>query len=60
MTIFKTEVYVELEYEHLCHGCPFYDYMGGNFRECSATKQRWQSEQCTRPDWCPLREVEEM
>jgi hypothetical protein len=63
MSKFKAEVIVDLIYDSLCYGCCFYDYMGGNFHECSATNTaadtRWEAENCNRPMWCPLQKVEE-
>jgi len=56
--LFKAEVYVELKREHLCVGCPFFDYMGDNFHEC-IIGERWQSEDNKRPEWCRLKEYKE-
>ena len=55
MTIYKAEIYVELEYEKLCYGCPF-------FREptCSLARKDFESDEDLKPDWCPLQEVKVM
>ena len=57
MTIYKAEVFVELEYDTLCSGCFFYSGGGGFTNMCELTKDEWESETCDRPVWCPLKEV---
>ena len=57
--MFKAEMFIELEYTHLCYRCPFYHYMGGNVHECDIG-ERWEADDNMRPKSCPLQEVKVM
>jgi hypothetical protein len=56
VTIFKAEIYVELEYTNLCYGCPFFRHA----TSCSLAKKDFDTEEDLKPDWCPLKEVQVM
>jgi hypothetical protein len=59
--MYKIEILVDLEYDTLCAGCPFYS--GGstdNDNVCTACGKHWESDTCDRPDFCPLEEVKVM
>ena len=56
MTIYKADIYVELEYTNLCYGCPFFS----NTTRCSLARKDFDTEEDLKPDWCPLQEVQVM
>lgn len=59
MSLFKAEVFVLLEYDSLCWGCFFFSGGGGE-NECELAFTKWESDECVRPAWCPLKEVKVM
>jgi hypothetical protein len=56
VTIYKAEIYVELEYTNQCYGCPFFRHT----LRCSLAGKEIDQEEDLRPDWCPLQEVKVM
>jgi hypothetical protein len=53
MTLYKAEVYIELQYENLCYRCIF-----AGASRCKLSNKKWMSEETNdRPSWCELKEV---
>lgn len=58
MPLFKIDATVFLRHGDMCFGCPFLEYAGGGLSECTATRNRWESKDFKRQEWCPLEKVE--
>ncbi len=56
MSLFKAEIYIDLEYDNLCSGCRFFSGSSGTFC-CELTGEEWDAETTDRPNICPLQKV---